>query len=328
MVESVKTSSFKVFIIKRILQYIPLIFGVVIFTFLLVHMAPGDPTYILVGEVSNEEFIRNARARLGLDKPLHEQLLIYLYNVLRGDLGYSYLRSEAVSILVLSRIPATMLLVLSAMFISALIGIILGTIAAARKGPIDISLSILSLVGISIPYFWLGQIFLIVFAVTLGLFPTGGMISLRANYQGIYYFLDLMHHLALPATTLAIFNIAYTTKITRGSVLEALTQDYIITARSKGIPERRVLFRHALRNALIPVVTYTGLNIGALLVGAILTEIVYAWPGMGSLLYDSIRLRDYPVVLGIFIYGSIVVITANLIIDILYGFLDPRIRLR
>ncbi|MBS7649083.1 ABC transporter permease [Candidatus Bathyarchaeota archaeon] len=321
-------SSFKFFIIKRILQYIPLIFVIVIVTFLLVHMAPGDPTYILVGEISDEEFIRAARARLGLDKPLHEQLLIYLCNVLRGDLGYSYLRSETVSNLVLSRIPATLLLVFTAMFISAIVGIILGTIAAARRGAIDISLSTLSLVGISIPYFWLGQIILILFAVTLGLFPTGGMISLRANYQGIYYVLDVLHHLALPAATLAVFNIAYTTKITRGGVLEALTQDYIITARSKGIPERRVLFRHALRNALIPVVTYTGLNVGALLVGAILTETVFSWPGMGSLLYDSIRLRDYPVVLGIFIYGSIMVITANLIIDILYGFLDPRIRLR
>lgn len=328
MAESVKVSSYKAFIIKRILQYIPLIFGIVIVTFLLVHMAPGDPTYILVGEISDEEFIRAARARLGLDKPLHEQLFIYICNVFRGDLGYSYLRSETVSNLVLSRIPATLLLVLTAMFISAIIGVVLGTIAAARKGVIDVSLSTLSLFGISIPYFWLGQIFLIIFAVTLGLFPTGGMISLRANYQGIYYFLDLMHHLALPAATLAVFNIAYTTKITRGGVLEALTQDYIITARSKGIPERRIIFRHALRNALIPVVTYTGLNIGALLVGAILTETVFSWPGMGSLLYDSIRLRDYPVVLGVFIYGSIMVITANLIIDLLYGFLDPRIRLR
>jgi peptide/nickel transport system permease protein len=326
--EDCKMSSFKAFIIKRILQYVPLILGVVIIIFLLVHMAPGDPTYILVGEISDEEFIRAARARLGLDKPLHEQFLIYIYNVLRGDLGYSYLRSTTVSSLVLSRIPATLLLVLTAMFISALIGIILGAIAAARKGVIDLSLSMLSLVGISIPYFWLAQILLIVFAVTLGLFPIGGMISIRENYQGIQYILDVMHHLALPATTLAIFNIAYTTKITRGSVLEALTQDYIITARSKGIPERRVIFKHALRNALIPVVTYTGLNTGALLVGAILTETVFSWPGMGSLLYDSIRLRDYPVILGIFIYGSIMVITANMIVDILYGILDPRVRVR
>lgn len=321
-------SSFKTFIIKRVLQYIPLIFCVIIVIFLLVHLAPGDPTYILVGEYGDEEFIRAAKARLGLDKPLYEQFLIYISNVFKGDLGYSYLRSEHVSTLILNRIPATLLLVLTAMFISALIGIILGTIAAARKGIVDISVSIISLIGVSIPYFWLGQIILIIFAVMLGLFPIGGMVSVRMEYRGIYYILDILHHLVLPATTLAVFNIAYTTKITRGSVLEALTQDYVITARSKGIPERRVIFRHALRNALIPVVTYTGLNTGALLVGAILTETVFAWPGMGSLLYDSIRLRDYPVILGIFIYGSIIVIIANFIVDILYGVLDPRIRVR
>lgn len=321
-------SSFRVFIVKRLLQYVPLIFLVVIVTFILVHLAPGDPTYILVGEYGDEAFIRAARERLGLDKPLHEQFLIYISNVFRGDLGYSYLRSEHVATLILSRIPATLLLVLTSMFISALIGIVLGTIAAARRGVIDISISTISLIGVSIPYFWLGQIIIIIFAVMLGLFPIGGMVSVRMEYQGIYYILDVLYHLVLPATTLAVFNIAYTTKITRGSVLEALTQDYIITARSKGIPERRVIFRHALRNALIPVVTYTGLNTGALLVGAILTETVFAWPGMGLLLFDSIRLRDYPVILGIFIYGSIIVIIANLIVDILYGILDPRIRVR
>ncbi len=316
------------FVIRRLLQYIPMILVVIVVIFILVRMAPGDPTYILVGEVGDESFVQAARERLGLNKPLHEQFLIYILNVFRGDLGYSYLRSESVSKLIIDRIPATLILVLTAMFISAAVGIIIGTISAARRGILDISLSLLTLFGISIPYFWLGQMILIVFSVYLGLFPLGGMISVGMDYQGINYALDIIYHLTLPALTLAIFNIAFTTKITRGSVLEALTQDYIITARSKGIPERRVIFRHALRNALIPVVTYTGFNTGVLLVGAILTETVFAWPGMGSLLYDSIRLRDYPVVLGIFIYGSIMVIIANLIVDILYGILDPRIRMR
>jgi len=317
-----------VFIIRRLIQYIPMILAVIIVTFLLVRLAPGDPTYILVGEVGDESFVRAARERLGLDKPLYEQFVIYISNVFRGDLGYSYLRSEPVAKLIVERIPATLLLVLTAMFISALIGIIAGTIAAAKKGAADLTLSTLSIVGISIPYFWLGQIILIIFAVWLGVFPLGGMISVGHEYQGLQYFIDVIYHLTLPAMTLAIFNIAFTTKITRGSVLEALTQDYILTARAKGIPESRVVFRHALRNALIPVVTYTGFNTGVLLVGAILTETVFAWPGMGSLLYDSIRLRDYPVVLGIFIYGSMIVILANLLVDILYGILDPRIRLR
>jgi len=305
-----------------------MILVVIIVTFLLVRLAPGDPTYILVGEVGDESFVRAARERLGLDKPLYEQFIIYISNVFRGDLGYSYLRSESVAKLIVERIPATLLLVLTAMFISALIGILVGTIAAAKRGVVDLTLSTLSIIGISIPYFWLGQIILIVFAVWLGVFPLGGMVSVGYEYQGLQYFIDVVYHLTLPAMTLAIFNIAFTTKITRGSVLEALTQDYILTARAKGIPESRVVFRHALRNALIPVVTYTGFNTGVLLVGAILTETVFAWPGMGSLLYDSIRLRDYPVVLGIFIYGSIIVILANLVVDILYGILDPRIRLR
>lgn len=316
------------FIIKKLIQYIPMIFAVIVITFILVNMAPGDPTFILVGEVGDEEFVRATRARLGLDRPLHERFVIYISNVLKGDLGYSYLRSEQVAKLIVDRIPATILLVLTAMFFSALIGIIIGTIAAARKGVLDVSLSTLSLFGISIPYFWLGQIILIVFAVKLGLFPLGGMVTVGRSFQGLDYVLDVMYHLVLPAMTLAIFNLAYTTKITRGSVLEALTQDYILTARSKGLPESRVIFRHALRNALIPVVTYTGFNTGVLLVGAILTETVFAWPGMGSLLYDSIRLRDYPVVLGIFIYGSIIIIIANLIVDLFYGLLDPRIRVR
>jgi peptide/nickel transport system permease protein len=305
-----------------------MILAVIIVTFLLVRLAPGDPTYILVGEVGDESFVRAARERLGLDKPLYEQFVIYISNVFRGDLGYSYLRSEPVAKLIVERIPATLLLVLTAMFISALIGIIVGTIAAAKRGAADLTLSTLSIVGISIPYFWLAQIILIIFAVWLGVFPLGGMVSVGHEYQGLQYFIDVVYHLTLPAMTLAIFNIAFTTKITRGSVQEALTQDYILTARAKGIPESRVVFRHALRNALIPVVTYTGFNTGVLLVGAILTETVFAWPGMGSLLYDSIRLRDYPVVLGIFIYGSIIVVLANLLVDILYGILDPRIRLR
>jgi peptide/nickel transport system permease protein len=317
-----------VFIIRRLTQYIPMILAVIIVTFLLVRLAPGDPTYILVGEVGDESFVRATRERLGLDKPLYEQFVIYISNVFRGDLGYSYLRSEPVAKLIVERIPATLLLVLTAMFISALIGIIVGTIAAAKRGAADLTLSTLSIVGISIPYFWLAQIILIIFAVWLGVFPLGGMVSVGHEYQGLQYFIDVVYHLTLPAMTLAIFNIAFTTKITRGSVQEALTQDYILTARAKGIPESRVVFRHALRNALIPVVTYTGFNTGVLLVGAILTETVFAWPGMGSLLYDSIRLRDYPVVLGIFIYGSIIVVLANLLVDILYGILDPRIRLR
>jgi peptide/nickel transport system permease protein len=314
------------FIIQRLFLYIALFFTVIIITFLLVHLAPGDPTYILAGQVNDPEFIKAVRHRFGLDKPLYVQLLIYIENVLKGDLGYSYFRSESVSSLILSRIPATFLLILTAMFIVSLVGVFLGTIAAAKRGWIDAIISVLSLIGVSIPYFWLGLLMLIIFSLNLNLFPTGGMTSLTTTYQGIYYYLDILYHLFLPATTLAIFNIAYVTRVTRGNVLEVLTQDFIITARSKGLPERRVIFRHALRNALIPVVTFIGFNTGVLLVGAILTETIFSWPGMGLLLYNSLQLRDYPVMLGIFIYGALIIIIINLIVDILYNILDPRIR--
>ncbi|MGC9148833.1 MAG: ABC transporter permease [Sulfolobales archaeon] len=319
-------SGFKMFIIRRIILYTALFFSVIIVTFLLIHLAPGDPTYILAGQVTDPEFIKAVRHRFGLDKPLYEQLIIYIENVLRGDLGYSYFRSEPVTKLILERLPATFLLVLTSMFIASLIGVLLGTLAAAKRGVVDSIISILSLLGISIPYFWLGQLMLIIFSMDLGWFPTGGMISLTTTYTGIYYYLDVLYHLVLPATTLAIFNIAYITRVTRGSVLETMSQDFIITARAKGLPERRVIFRHALRNALIPVVTFIGFNTGVLLVGAIVTETIFAWPGMGSLLYSSLQLRDYPVLLGIFIYGALIVITINLIVDILYGLLDPRIK--
>lgn len=316
------------FLLKRVLQYTALFFATIIVTFILVHMAPGDPTYVLAGEVNDENFIRSIREKFGLDKPLYEQLLIYIYNVLKGDLGYSYFRSEPVSSLILSRLPATFLLILTAMFIASLIGIVLGTIAATKRGIIDNVISVSSLLGISIPYFWLGQIMLIVFALELGLFPTGGMESLGGTQQGIYRYIDILYHLTLPATTLAIFNLAYIVRITRGSVLDTLTQDFITMARSKGLHERRVVFMHGLRNALLPVITFIGFNTGVLLVGAIITETIFSWPGMGSLLYSSLRLRDYPVLLGIFIYGTFIIITANLIVDILYNILDPRLRKR
>ena len=228
----------------------------------------------------------------------------------------------------MERIPATMILVITGMTLAVIIGIPIGIILAIRRDVIGTLLSFLSLLGVSTPYFWLGQMLLIIFALILGLFPVGGMIDVKAGHQGLDYFLDLLHHLTLPAVTLAIFNIAYIARITRASLIEALNQNYIVTARAKGLSERTVLLKHALRNALLPVTTYTGLTIGVLLVGAILTETIYSWPGMGLLLYEALRLRDYPVVLGVFIYGSIIVIVANLIVDILYAILDPRIRIR
>jgi len=316
------------FITRRMLQSIPLLFVVIVISFTLIHTAPGDPTYFLVGEISNEEFIRAVRARFGLDRPLYEQFLVYISNVARGDLGYSLLKSQSVTSLILARIPATIILVATSMLLAVLAGIILGVISSTRKGIAGVLASLVSLVGVSVPTFWFGQILLLLLAVRLDLFPISGMTDIRAQYSGLAYLWDLAYHLVLPAITLASFNIAFITKLTRVSMLEALAEDYVTTARSKGLHERTIVVRHALRNALLPVTTYTGLTIGVLLAGAILTETVFSWPGMGSLLYDSLRLRDYPVMLGIFIYVSVIVVAANLVVDILYGILDPRIRTR
>ncbi len=314
------------FIVKRIALYVALFFTTVIVAFILVHITPGDPTYVLAGEVADEAFIKAVREKFGLDRPLYEQLAIYLLNVVRGDLGYSYLRSEPVVSLVLSRVPATVILVVTAMLMASILGILLGILAAIRRGFVDTLVSVISLVGVSIPYFWLGQIMLLVFSVNLGLFPTGGMVSVKGSYEGIYYYLDVLRHLFLPAMTLAIFNMAYVTKMTRGALVNELTQDYILTARAIGMSERSVVLRYALRGALIPITTFIGFNTGVLLISAIVTETVFSWPGMGSLLYSSLKLRDYPVMLGIFIYGSLIIIVISFVIDIIYMILDPRVR--
>jgi len=316
-------------IARRIMLAIPLIFVVITINFVIVHTAPGDPTYILLGETATKEFVDAMRAKFGLDKPLYEQYIIYLSHVVQGDLGYSLLKSQSVGALIVERLPATLLLIFSAMCISVLLGVFLGVTASKKPYSLRDNLATgVALFGVSTPTFWLGQMLLIAFAIYLGLFPVSGMRTLRIELRGLENVLDIVRHLVLPAITLAAFHLAFITRLTRASMLEVLGQDFIITARSKGLDERAVTYRHGLRNALLPVTTYVGLSVGILFAGAILTETVFGWPGMGSLLYDSLRSRDYPVLMGVFIFVSVMVIVSNLIVDILYGFLDPRIRSR
>lgn len=312
---------------RRIMQAIPLIFIVITINFVIVHTAPGDPTYILLGEAATKEFVEAMRARFGLDKPLYMQYLLYVSRVVQGDLGYSILRAQSVSSLIMERLPATLLLIFSAMCISILVGIFLGVTASKKPYSLrDNFATGIALFGVSTPTFWLGQMLLIALAIYAGLFPVTGLKNLRIELMGLDYVLDVLHHLALPAITLAAFHLAFITRLTRASMLEVLGQDFIVTARAKGLDDRAVTYGHGLRNALLPVTTYAGLSIGLLFAGAIMTESVFAWPGMGTLLYDSLRLRDYPVLLGIFIFVSVMVVVSNLVVDILYGFLDPRIR--
>jgi len=314
-------------IARRILLAIPLLFAVITINFIIIHTAPGDPTYILLGETATPEFVQSVKAQFGLDKPLYLQYFYYLSRVVQGDLGFSLLRSQSVSSLIVERLPATLILIVTAMALSTSIGIFLG-VTASRKpySTRDNVATGIALFGVSTPTFWLGQVLLIVFAIYLGFFPTSGMRELRFQLTGLDLALDVGRHLVLPAVTLAAFHLAFVTRLTRASMLEVLSQDYIITARAKGLDDRRVVYGHGLRNALLPITTYVGLSLGLLFGGAIVTETVFGWPGMGSLLYDSLRLRDYPVLLGVFIFISVMVVIADLIVDILYGVLDPRIR--
>jgi len=269
------------------------------------------------------------RARFGLDRPLPEQLGRYLLNAARGEFGYSFAYSQPVFQVVLGRIPATLLLMLSGLTLATLLGVWLGVLAARRaEGPLDHLISAGTLIGYSMPAFWLGQILIIVFAAGLGLFPVQGMSTARGGQTGLRYALDVLWHLVLPAATLGLLQLALVARLTRAGLRESLAEEFVRTARAKGLGSNAVLYRHALRNALLPVVTVVGGHVGTLLTGAVLTEIIFAWPGLGRLLYDATLSRDYPLLMSIFLIASGSVILANLLTDLAYGALDPRVRLR
>ncbi len=317
------------YILRRLLQAVPLVLGILVLTFVLIHLAPGDPIYALAGQSGDAAYYAEMRARLGLDRPLLEQLAIYLLNALHGDFGYSYTHSQPVLVVIAERIPATLLLMLPALGLSSVLGIWLGAQAAANQNqPADHAIVTGTLLGAALPPFWLGQMLVIVFAANLGLFPVQGMSTARGTPTGLTGALDVLYHLVLPVVTLATLQLTLVTRLTRSSLREALGEDYVRTGRAKGLSGLQVLLRHAFPNALLPVVTLVGTQFGTLLTGAVLTEIIFAWPGLGRLLYDATLARDYPLLMGVFLLASASVIAANLIVDVLYGWLDPRIRLR
>jgi len=323
-----QTVSLRWFITRRILQSVPLILGVIILAFILIHLTPGDVTQIITGDTAvSPEYLSKLRAELGLDRPLYEQLVLYLAQAMRGNLGYSFISRQTVLSLILERLPITLLLVFVPLVFSSMIGIFLGVLASQKQYSfIDNTASLISVIGFSIPVFWLAQILLIVLSVQLRWFPVQGFMDVRANLQGLDLYLDIIHHAVLPSVALGAVQLALVTRITRASMIEILSQDYIVWARSKGLSEITITFRHALRNALLPVATVVGYNFGFLLTGAILVETVFAWPGLGRLLVDAIFFHDYPVITGQLIFISTMV--ANLVTDLVYGILDPRIRYR
>jgi peptide/nickel transport system permease protein len=318
------------YLFKRLAQIVPIILIIVVVNFFLVHLAPGDPIVYIVGDAPvSEEIVAQLREKLGLDKPLLQQLVIYLWNVAQGDFGYSYVAREPVLAVIMHRLPATLLLTVTQYILAIIAGLFLGVISAKRQGETaDTAITLLSVLGYAVPVFWLGQMLVLIFAHQLGIFPSQGMYSLRYDMTPLAAAADVAWHLVLPCVTLAVFNLALIARLTRANMLQSLRLEFVMFARSKGISETAVVYRHALRNAVLPVVTIIGLNIKTLITGAVLTETVFAWPGIGRLTYEALTARDYPVLMAMFIFVGILVVVANLVTDLAYAYLDPRIRFK
>jgi peptide/nickel transport system permease protein len=316
------------YITRRLVQGVVVVLAIVVLNFFLIRMAPGDPAAVMAGEAGagDEQFIAQLREEFRLDEPLPVQLYVYMSGVVQLDLGYSYRQKRDVGSLIMGRLPATLLLMATAFFIAIGLGVLLGTLAATRVGTwTDSVITVVALVFYATPLFWVGLMAILLFSVYLGWLPAFGMTSVGANYTGFAHVLDIAHHLILPAFTLGLFYMAVYARLTRSSMLEVAYMDFVRTARAKGLPRARVTRAHILRNALMPVITFAGIQAGQLVGGAILTETVFAWPGIGRLAFDALLQRDYNLLLGIFFVSSVMVVAFNLITDLIYTFVDPRI---
>lgn len=306
------TSSLGLYVLRRLALALPTLLGVTVVVFLLVRMIPGDPARVIAGLLASEDEVRRIRVELALDRPLHVQYGIFLAHLLRGNLGQSAATRVPVTEEIGTRLRPTVQLAVSSTVVATLAGMTAGIVSATRQySVLDFTVMTVALFGVSIPVFWLGIMLMLLFSVTLHWFPAGGY--------------GTPVHLVLPTVALAAFSIAIIARMTRSSLLEAFGQDYIRTARAKGLGSRVVILRHALKNALIPVLTVIGLQFGTLLSGAILTETTFAWPGIGRLLVNSISSRDYPVIQGIALVFAVVFTVVNLTVDLLYAYVDPRI---
>ena len=316
-------------LVSRLAQGLALVLAVVVLNFVLVHAAPGDPVETIAGASGgmDEKLQAELRAQYGLDRPLPVQLGIYLGKVLRGDLGYSYFFNLPVSGLIAERVPATLALVLTSVLAAFLIGTTLGVLSSRRpNGWLSQTINVLSLVGFAAPVFWLGMLLVILLASVFPVFPVSGMRGIASDGRGLADVMDVLHHLVLPSLTLGLVYLAQYSRLSRAAMLDVLGADYIRTARAKGLSERVVLYKHALRNAVLPVVTVLGLQFGNVLAGAIVVETVFNWPGLGRLAYESVLRRDYPTILGVLLFASVVVVVMNQITDLCYRLIDPRIK--
>jgi len=317
-------------LVRRFLRAIPIVLGIAIFNFLLLQLAPGDAVDVLVGEAggATPEYVAELRTRFGLDQPVPVQLGRYLVNVATLDLGYSFRHNMPVASLILSRLPATLLLMAGAIGIAFTTGVLLGVTAARNvRRPLDAIVSVAALLAYATPVFWIGLMLILLFSVHLQWLPSGGMLTVGADLAGWDLLVDVVRHMVLPTVTLALFYLALYTRLMRASMLEVYGQDYVTTARAKGAGESRVAFHHVLRNALLPMVTMLGLQVGSLLGGSVLVETVFGWPGLGRLAFEAVFQRDHNLLLGILLLSSVLVVVANIVVDLLYARLDPRIEL-
>lgn len=319
------------FLARRCFKAMLVILCVIAINFALIRAAPGDPATILAGEAGAVDagFVERIRQDYGLDKPVPVQLLTYMKQLLSFDLGESYRENRPVKEIVLEKLPATLLLTLSAFVFSVAVGVALGIAAARRAGSLmDTLITAGSLVFFAMPLFWIGLLAIVVFSMKLGWLPPYGMSTVGADLTGWEAVLDVAKHLLMPAVTLGLFYVAIYTRVTRAAALEVMDQDFVKTARAKGVPEGRVWRRHILRNSVLPVITFVSLQAGHIMGGSVLIETVFAWPGVGRLAFDALFQRDYNLLLAVFFVSSVMVVIFNLIADVLYSIADPRIELQ
>lgn len=318
-------------IIRRLVQIVPLILGVIVLNFTLIQLAPGSFLDVMTAEqqVSDPAMVERLRVTYGMDQPALVQLAKYLWSVLTLDLGFSYRQNAPVLTVIMEHLPATVLLMLASMGIALMVGMTAGVLASVKVNTIwDNIVSIGAVFFFAAPSFWLGIMLTVLFAVKLGWLPVGGMRTIGVESSGLQDALDVLRHLALPAIALGLFYAATYARVMRASMLEVSRLDFVRTARAKGLSQARVVIAHVLRNALLPIVTLLGLQLGTVLGGSVVIEAVFSWPGLGSLLLDSVMSRNYPMVLGILVLSSLVVAVANAAVDLVYLRLDPRIRAR
>lgn len=314
---------------RRIGYAVLLLLAVLILNFSLLHLAPGDLADVIAGEMggATPEMLAKIRKDYGLDLPFHEQLVAYIAKVFQGDLGFSFFFDRPVTELIFEKLGPTIILVVSSLMLAILFGTFLGVFAARRpNGLLSQAITVLALLGYALPVFWTGIMLIILLASVIPIFPVSGMDEGPLGETGFAYILEVLHHLVLPVLTLSTIYLAFYSRLSRASMMDVLGADYIRTARAKGLSEKVVIFKHALRNAILPVVTFAGLQFGALFSGAVLVEAVFSWPGLGTLALESIQRRDSPTLLGILFFSALIVIIANLLTDLTYRLVDPRIK--